>query len=85
MTEEKRNRIIGAFTVTVVLLIAILAAILVYQLVVISLINKQKKYIESEIKRLERLTEDTRNELDYLESSEHLWEELTKNGYHKKP
>ena len=84
MTEEKRNRIIGAFTVTVVLLIAILTAILVYQLVVIVSINKQKKFIEGEIKRFEQLTEDASDYLEYLESEEHLWEELIANEYHKR-
>lgn len=84
MTEEKRNRIIGAFTVTVVLLVAILAAILTYQLVVIVSINKQKKFIEGEIKRYERLTEEAEDYLEYLESPEHLWEELIANDYHKR-
>ncbi|MCH5147225.1 MAG: hypothetical protein J1F61_04360 [Clostridiales bacterium] len=84
MTEEKRNRIIGAFTVTVILLIAILTAILIYQLVVIVSINKQKKYIEGEIYRYTELTKESKDKLEYLESEEHLWEELIANDYHKR-
>lgn len=84
MTEEKRNRIIGAFTVTVILLIAILTAILIYQLVVIVSINKQKKYIEGEIYRYTELTKESEDKLEYLESEEHLWEELIANDYHKR-
>lgn len=84
MSEEKRNRIIGAFTVTVILLIAILTAILIYQLVVIVSINKQKKYIEGEIYRYTELTKESKDKLEYLESEEHLWEELIANDYHKR-
>lgn len=84
MTEEKRKRIAAAITVTSILLIVILAAIVIYQLVIISSIKRQKKDIEAEIAYLVQQTENAQDDLEYLQSQEHLYEKLLEYGYHKK-
>lgn len=50
INSEKRNRIMAAVTVVSVLLIAILAAILIYQMVEINILASRKKQMEQELK-----------------------------------
>ena len=72
MADEKRNRIIAAVTVNVIILIFILAAVAVYQIVQITKVSRNKNAIIKEIKRLEQLTETDQNNLDYWQSQSGL-------------
>lgn len=72
MTEEKRNRIIAAITVNVILLIAILAAVIIYQIISMVILERKRDGMQSEYDRLLRQTEDTKNDLAYYESEQGL-------------
>ena len=81
MTVEKRNRIVAAFTVNVILLIAILAAVVIYQLVIITGVAREKARIEREIARYEQLIKSGLDDLDYLQSENHLRDLAIEYGY----
>ena len=68
MTVEKFNRIAAAVTINVILLIVILAAVAVYQLVVIVNMRNAIRDIDGEIKRLEQHMEEEQSYLEWLES-----------------
>ena len=68
MADEKRNRIIAAVTVNVIILIFILAAVLVYQLVQISRVTRNKKDIINQIEQLEQETDNMETNLGYWQS-----------------
>lgn len=72
MTDSKRNRIIAAVTVNVILLIFILAAVVVYQLVDITSKARIKKELASEIEYYTQLTETEQDTLEYYKSEEYL-------------
>ena len=81
MDEEKRNRIMAAFTVNVILLIVILAAVVIYQLVVITGVAREKARIQHEISEYERLIQESKDDLDYLQSENHLRDLAIEYGY----
>lgn len=82
MTEEKRNRIIVAVTVNLVVLVFILIAVVVAQLVTIGVLNRRKQELldeytvyEDELKTAEDLAEKLENDeafrkwyLQYIET-----------------
>ena len=72
MTEEKRNRLIAAVTVNVILLIAILAAVCVYQLVEMVVLRNNKKSMQSKIGYYQTETEKNEKTLNYYKSEEGL-------------
>ena len=53
MTEEKRNRIIAAVTVNVILLIAVLVAVIIYQLIFIKIGERERDNLKTQIKSYE--------------------------------
>jgi cell division protein FtsI/penicillin-binding protein 2 len=69
MKTEKRNRIIAAVTVNAVLLIVIFVAVLIYQIVEISILSARKK----------ALTEEYNNVMQELEDSEDWLDEFNLN------
>lgn len=81
MTEEKRNRIIAAVTVNVILLIVILAAVCIYQLVAIVRLNNLKKEIARQTEYYEAIEEKDRNTLDYYKSEEGLLDLAYQYGF----
>ena len=72
MGNEKRNRIVAAVTVNLIILVAILVAVIVYQMVQINIVKRDKKAIIKEIERLEQLTETEEKNLDYWQSQSGL-------------
>ena len=72
MTDEKRNRIIASVTVNVILLIAILAAVVVYQIIQIKVVSAKRNDIITRIEQLQRDTEREQNSLDYWQSQDGL-------------
>lgn len=72
MTDEKRNRIIAAVTVNVILLIVILASVLIYQLVQIKIVSRRRDDIINRIEQIERETDRENNSLEYWQSHEGL-------------
>ena len=49
MDIKKRNRLIAAGTIAIVLLLVVLAAVMVYQLVTISVMEKRKQELQQKI------------------------------------
>ena len=72
MNDEKRNRIIAAVTVNGILFIAILVAVIIYQIVQITIVRRNKEDIISRIEQLQEKTEKEQNSLDYWQSREGL-------------
>ena len=72
MVDEKRNRIIAAVTVNLIILIAILAAVIIYQIVQITIVKRNKNDMTSKIERLQKLTQTEENNLEYWQSQSGL-------------
>ena len=68
MTEEKRNRMIVAITVSVIILITFLTFVVGYQLLKISKLSKNKKDLLRDIQNFQQMTEKEQNNLDYWQS-----------------
>ena len=81
MDEQRRIRMAAAITVNVILLIAILAAVIIYQLTAIGIGNGQKKALEKEISEYEQLVEQEQKKLDYLKSQQFLLDKAFELGY----
>lgn len=81
MTEEKRNRLIAAVTVNVILLIAILASVCIYQLVEMVKLNNLKKEITKQIEVYETKEEKDQNTLNYYKSEEGLLDLAYQYGF----
>ncbi len=81
MENQKKNRIAAAITVNVILLIVILAAVIIYQLVEIVAVNNRRNQLKKEIEEYERLIEQSKNDLDYLQSEQYLLDLAFKLGY----
>lgn len=72
MDNEKRNRIIAAVTVNVILLMAVLAAVVVYQIIKIQVEKNHRDYLIKRIEQLEKDTDSEKENLDYWQSPEGL-------------
>ena len=66
MGEEKRNKIVAAITVNAILLIFIILAVLIAQIVQISVLKRRKATLISQLKEY----------YETLESGENLWDKL---------
>ena len=83
MGEEKRNRITAAITVNAVILVFILVAIVLYQIVTISILNKRKKQLWEDYYRLVQQleeAEDFEERIKYDKDLQKIIEELAKLG-----
>ncbi len=81
MTEERRNRIIAAVTVNVILLIAILAAVIIYQIIEIKIVSRNREEIIDKIKDYQQAIESIENSLDYWQSYEGLLDKAYELGF----
>lgn len=81
MTEEKRNRLIAAVTVNVILLIAILAVVCIYQIVEMVTLSNLKKEIQKQIDHYQTETDKTERTLDYYKSEEGLLDKAYEFGW----
>lgn len=72
MTEEKRNRIIAAVTVNVILLIAILTAVCIYQIVQMVTLNNRKQDMQNQIEQWQEEIEKGRDSIEYFTSQKGL-------------
>ena len=81
--EEKRKRIIAAFTVSGVILIVILFAVVIYQIIEISVLSERRNRLREEYKNtLEQIVEGN----DWLENYELnedaiMYQLALQNGY----
>ena len=81
MTEEKRNRLIAAATVNLILLIAILAVVCIYQIVQLVTLNNMKGEIQDQIKYYQTETDKNEKTIDYYKSEEGLIDLAHKYGF----
>jgi len=72
----------AAITVNVILLIAILTAVLIYQLIAIGVLNGQKRALQNEINEYTEKLEQDEKDLEYLKSEQFLLDEALKLGYY---
>lgn len=70
MGEEKRNKIVAAVVINAVLLVFIIVAVLIAQIVQISILKRRKAALLEELTRLEQILEEDQNTLDRLETDE---------------
>lgn len=81
MDEGKRNRIVGAVTVNIILLIFILAVVIVYQLINIVVVKSRIKDIKGEINSTTEQQQQLEGSLDYYMSDEYLELKAFEQGY----
>ena len=72
----------AAITVNVILLIAILTAVIIYQLIVIGIGSVQKRALEKEISEYQEKIEQGQKDLDYLKSEQFLLEKAFELKFH---
>ena len=81
--EEKRKRIIAAFTVSGVILIVILFAVVIYQIVEISVLSERRSKLRQEYEQtLERIEEGSEWLENYeLNKDAIMYQLALQNGY----
>ena len=80
MEEEKRNKIVAAVTINAIILIFIIVAVIIYQIVTISVLNKRKRELWAEYYRLEQKLADAEDILDRLKYDEEFREVIEALG-----
>lgn len=70
MGEEKRNRITAAITINAVLLVFIIVAVLIAQIVQISVLTRRKNALLEEYYRIERQLNESEDILEKLQLDE---------------
>ncbi|MCD8373418.1 MAG: hypothetical protein LUD27_08995 [Clostridia bacterium] len=78
MNTRKRNRIMAAITVTVVLLLVVLVAVMIYQIVEICVLNKRRNELKEQIEDYQQQIEDTEDLIDYYSYGDGLYTLLIK-------
>lgn len=71
MGEEKRNKIIAAATINAILLVFILVAVIIAQIVEISIKTNRKNALLAEYNQLVAQYDESKATLDRLEDDEH--------------
>lgn len=71
MGEEKRNKIIAAATINAILLVFILVAVIIAQVVEISIKRNRKNALLQEYNQLVQQYDESKATLDRLEDDEH--------------
>ncbi len=81
MTETKAKRLIVASTVGAVLLLFILVSIMVYQMISIKVKKNRIEYLEGQIVKYEKLTEEGKETIETRSMREWIEREARKLGY----
>lgn len=81
MTEEKRNRLIVAGTINVILLIIILAATCIYQLVTMVTLTSYAKDLQQKVQYYNTESDKMDRTLEYYKSEEGLYDLAYKYGF----
>ena len=74
MNQHKRNRLVAAGTVSVVLLLVVLVAIMIYQLVVIVQLRNRRQELIDEIEKNSTELENYEDLLDYYDNYDALYQ-----------
>ena len=81
MNESKRNKMVAAITVNVVLLIAVLVAVVIYQLVDIYVLTSRRDKLKAEVETIEQEIGDMKISLEYYKSESYLLDKAFELGY----
>ncbi len=81
MNESKRNKLVAAVTVNIVILIAVLVAVVIYQLVNICVLTKRRDKLTAEIAEMEEKIKNTGDSLEYYKSKDYLLDKALELGY----
>ncbi len=82
MEELKKNRVAAAITVNVIILAVILVAVLVYQLVNIIGMSRQRDRLKQEISSMQQQIENKEKDLEYLQSEDYMLKLAFQLGYY---
>lgn len=78
MGEEKRNKIVAAITVNAILLIFIILAVLIAQIVQISVLKHRRDQLKAELEACVAKYNGTQDILDNLEARGEIYENIIK-------
>lgn len=81
MTEEKAKRVIVATTVGAVLLLAIILAIMVYQMIAIQVKKNRIEYLKSQIAKYEQLIQTDKQTIEARSLEDWIIREARRLGY----
>lgn len=81
MTEEKRNRVFAALTVNAVILLAVLVAVVIYQLVQIVVLSNRKQAVRQQIIQYEQQIEEENDKLEKYKTEEWLMNKAYEYGF----
>lgn len=81
MNDDKRNRMLVAITVNVIILVVILAAVIIYQLAVIGVTSKKEQQLKQDIQEILDKKSDDEKTLEYYKSQEGLLDLAYKYGF----
>ncbi|MDE6868565.1 MAG: hypothetical protein K2J83_05435 [Clostridia bacterium] len=81
MNESKRNKLVAAITVNVVILIAVLVAVVIYQIVDICVLTGRRNKLQAEIDDIQQKIESTQDTLEYYKSESYLLDKAFEFGY----
>lgn len=76
MGEEKRNKIVAAITVNAILLIFIILAVLIAQVVQISVLKRRRNELKSELQAYVAKYESAEDMLDELEACGDIYQKI---------
>ena len=82
MEELKKTRVAAAITVNVIILAVILVAVLVYQLVNIIGMSRQRDRLKQEISSMQQQIENKEKDLEYLQSEDYMLKLAFQLGYY---
>lgn len=81
MNESKRNKMVAAITVNVIILIAVLVSVVIYQLVDIYVLTNRRDKLKAEISDIKQKIETTQDTLEYYKSESYLLDKAFELGY----
>lgn len=83
-SSEKRNRIVAAVTVNAIILVFIIVAVIIYQIVAISVLNSRKKVLLDQLAEIKAELATGEDFLERYETNEefrHIVDQLVQLGY----
>ena len=80
MDTRKRNRLVAAGTVAIVMLLFVLVALMIYQLVVIVKLKERRDQLKEEIDDINQQIEESEDLLDYYENLDNLFDLAIEQG-----
>ena len=81
MAEEKRNRVIAAVTINLIILLAILAAVVIYQLADIAVLKNRRDKLDTELAQYIEATEKKEASFKYYQSYDYLMDKAYEFGF----